>query len=103
MSESWSDDGYVFTRAEDGSYTVRTDTDNIRYTDVFTVTVPLHKDISFLDWSDPENPDGLVQKGYGDLLALLLEDTNFSPYNTRLTFDENGKLVGFLYTYSPWN
>ena len=96
-------DGYVFTRAEDGSYTVRTDTDNIRYTDVFTVTVPLHKDISFLDWSDPENPDGPVQKGYGDLLALLLEDTNFSPYNTRLTFDENGKLVGFLYTYSPWN
>lgn len=96
-------DGYVFTRAEDGSYTVRTDTDNIRYTDVFTVTVPLHKDISFLDWSDPENLDGPVQKGYGDLLALLLEDTNFSPYNTRLTFDENGKLVEFLYTYSPWN
>ena len=84
-------------------YTVRTETDNILYTDVFTITVPLEKDISFLDWSDPENLEAPVKKGYEELLDLLLEDTNFAPYNTRVTFDEYGKLVEFLYTYSPWN
>ena len=96
-------DGYSFTKAEDGSYTVRTETDNILYTDVFTITVPLEKDIAFLDWSDPENLDAPVEKGYDELLDLLLEDTNFAPYNTKVTFDETGKLVEFLYTYSPWN
>ena len=98
-----SNDGYSFSRAEDGSYVVRTETDNILYTEVFTITVPLEKDISFLDWSDPENLEAPVKKGYDELLALLLEDTNFAPYNTKITFDENGKLVEFLYSYSPWN
>jgi len=98
-----SNEGYIFTKAEDGCYTVRTETDNILYTDVFTITVPLEKDISFLDWSDPENLEAPVKKGYEELLDLLLEDTNFAPYNTRVTFDEYGKLVEFLYTYSPWN
>lgn len=98
-----SNEGYSFTKAEDGCYTVRTDTDNILYTDLFTITVPLEKDISFLDWSDPENLEAPVKKGYSELLDLLLEDTNFAPYNTRVTFDENGKLVEFIYTYSPWN
>lgn len=96
-------EGYSFTKTEDGCYTVRTETDNILYTDVFTITVPLEKDISFLDWSDPENLEAPVKKGYDELLDLLLEDTGFAPYNTRVTFDENGKLVEFLYTYSPWN
>ena len=95
--------GYSFTREEDGSYTVRTDTDYILYTDVFSITVPLEKDISFLDWSDPENLEEPVKKGFDELISLLQEDTNFSPYNTRVTFDENGKLVEFLYTYSPFN
>ena len=98
-----SNEGYIFTKADDGCYTVRTETDNILYTDVFTTTVPLEKDISFLDWSDPENLEAPVKKGYDELLDLLLEDTDFAPYNTRLTFDENGKLAEFLYTYSPWN
>ena len=53
--------------------------------------------------SDPENLEAPVKKGYAELLDLLLEDTNFSPYNTKVTFDENGKLSEFLYTYSPWN
>ena len=98
-----NDTGYFFTKAEDGSYTVRTDTENILYTEVFTVTVPLEKDISFLDWSDPENLEAPVKKGYDELIDLLTEDTNFAPYNTKVTFDENGKLTEFLYTYSPWN
>ena len=97
------DNNYLFTKAEDGCYTVHTDTDNIVYTEIFTITVPLEKDISFLDWSDPENLEGPVKKGFDELLDLLLEGRNFSPYNTKVTFDENGKLVEFLYTYSPWN
>ena len=95
--------GYCFTKAEDGTYTVTTDTDNPFYTEVFTVKVPLEKDVRFLDWSDPENMEGPVERGFDELLDLLLEGTNFSPYNTRVTFDENGKLVEFLYNYSPWN
>ncbi|MBO7663677.1 MAG: hypothetical protein J6U01_09930 [Clostridia bacterium] len=95
--------GYTFTRTEDGCYVARTDTENRFYTDLFTMKVPLSKDIRFLDWSNPENLEAPVEKGYDELLDLLLADTNFSPYNTRLTFDENGNLTEFLYTYSPWN
>ena len=98
-----NDEGYYFIKADDGCYAVRTDTENIVYTEVFTVKVLLEKDVRFLDWSDPENLDEPVKKGYDELIDLLLEDTNFSPYNTKVTFDENGKLVEFLYTYSPWN
>ena len=96
-------DGYIFTKAEDGTYTVRTETDNILYTEVFTVTVPLDKDVRFLDGSNPENLEEAVKKGYEELLDLLLGDTSFAPYNTKVTFDENGKLVEILYTYSPFN
>ena len=96
-------DEYSFTRMKDGYYVARTETDNMFYTDLFTITVPLEKDISFLDWSDPENLEAPVKKGYEELLDLLLADRNFSPYNTKVTFDANGKLVEFLYTYSPWN
>jgi hypothetical protein len=97
-------DACSFFKAEDGTaYIAVTDTDNPFYTDIFTVTVPLEKDIIFLDWSDPENLDAPVKRGYADLITLIQEGTNFSPYNTRITFDENGKLVEFLYTYSPWN
>ncbi len=96
-------DEYFFNRTEDGSYVARTETDNMFYTEVFSITIPLEKDIRFLDWSDPENLEEPVKKGYEELLDLLLADTNFAPYNTKVTFDENGKLVEFLYTYSPWN
>ena len=97
------EDAYIFTRNADGSYTVTTDTDFPCWTEVFTVTVPLEKDISFLDWSDPENLDEPVKLGFDELLDLLYRDTSFAPYNTRVTFDENGKLVELLYNYSPWN
>jgi len=96
-------DEYVFSKTDDGYYVARTDTDNMFYTEIFTITIPLEKDISFLDWSDPENLTGPVKKGYSELLDLLLEDTNFAPYNTTVTFDGNGKLVEMLYNYSPWN
>lgn len=96
--------GYSFFKAEDGAaYIVTTDTDNPLYTDVFMVTVPLEKDIRFLDGSDPEKLGEPVQRTFDDLLALIQDGTNFFPYNTKVTFDEDGKLVEFLYSYSPWN
>jgi len=96
--------GYTFTKTEDGSaYIANTDTENPFYTDLFTITVPLEKDIQFLDWSDPENLGEPVKKEFNDLLTLIQDGTNFSAYNTKVTFDENGKLVEFLYLYSPWN
>ena len=97
------DEGYSFCKGEDGTYTVTTDTENPFYTDIFTVTVPLEKDISFLDWSDPENLDEPVKRGFDELLDHLQNGTSFAPYNTKVTFDGDGKLVEFLYNYSPWN
>ena len=96
-------DAYSFYKNEDGTYTVTTDTDYPFWTDIFTVTVPLEKDISFLDWSDPENLKEPVKLGFNELLDHLHDGTNFSPYNTQVTFNENGELVEFLYNYSPWN
>ena len=94
---------YFFYMEEDGSYTVTTDGEYPFWTEVFSVTVPLEKDVRFLDWSDPENQGEPVPLGFDALRDLLQVDTNFSPYNTCVTFDENGKLVEFLYSYSPWN
>ena len=96
-------DVYYFYKTEDGTYIASTETDYPFYTEIFTVKVPLQKDISFLDWSDPENLEEPVKLGFDQLLDHLLEGTNFAPYNTRVTFDENGKLVEVLYSYSPWN
>ena len=96
--------GYSFFKAEDGdAYLAATDTEHPFYTEVFTVKVPLEKDVSFLDGSDPENLNAPVKLGFDELLNHLLEGTSFAPYNTKVTFDENGKLVELLYTYSPWN
>ena len=96
-------DVYCFSKNEDGYYTACTETDYPFWSEIFTISVPLEKDISFLDWSDPENLDEPVKLGFDELLDYLLEGTNFSPNNTQVTFDGNGKLVEFLYTYSPWN
>ena len=98
-----SENIYIFNKAEDGSYIVTTDTDYPIWTEVFTVKVPLEKDIAFLDWGDPENLEGPVKLGFEELLDLLYAETSLAPYNTKVTFDENGKLVEFLYTYSPFN
>ena len=98
-----NDDTYSFTRTEEGYYTVTTDTDYPFWTDIFAITVPLEKDIRFLDWSDPENLEEPGKRGFDELLDCLLSETDFAPYNTQVTFDENGKLVELLYNYSPWN
>ena len=98
-----NNEGYSFYKMEDGTYVASTETDYPFYTEIFTVKVPLEKDISFLDWSDPENLDDPVKLGFNELVDHLLEGTDFAPYNTRVTFDENGKLVELLYNYSPWN
>lgn len=96
--------GYCFFKAEDGeAYIATTETEYPLWTEIFTIKVPLAKDISFLDWSDPENLTAPVQLGFGELLDHLLNNTDFTPNNTRLTFDADGKLVEFLYSYSPWN
>ena len=103
FGDGGNDDTYSFTRTEDGNYTVTTDTDYPFWTDIFAITVPLEKDISFLDWSDPANLEEPVKRGFDELLDCLLSETDFAPYNTQVTFDENGKLVELLYNYSPWN
>ena len=103
IAKGFNDDAYSFFKTEGGTYIAATDTDNPFWTEVFTIKVPLEKDITFLDWSDPENLDEPVKLGFVELLDHLLEGTAFFPDNTQLTFDENGKLVEFLYNYSPWN
>jgi len=96
-------DAYSFFKAEDGeAYIATTDTDYPFYTEIFTVTVPLEKDISFMDWSDPENLEGPVKRGFDEFIVLLQNGDNFAPYNTRVTFDEDGKLAELLYSYAPF-
>ena len=94
---------YSFWKTEEGTYIASTVPDYPLYAEVFTIKVPLEKDVIFLDWSDPENLDEPVKLGFDELLDHLLEGTAFFPDNTQITFDENGKLVEFLYNYSPWN
>ncbi|MBR6185084.1 MAG: hypothetical protein IKQ41_02380 [Clostridia bacterium] len=96
-------DAYSFCKLEDGSYAAVTEYEYPFWTDIFTVEVPLEKDIRFLDWSDPENLDAPVALGLDELLDHLINGTVFSPYNTQVSFDENGRLIELLYTYSPWN
>ena len=98
-----SGEGYILNKEEDGCYSIITETEYPIYNNVFTITVPLSKDISFLDWSDPENMEAPVKKGYAELVDLILGETSFAPYNTKVTFDENGMLTEILYTYSPFN
>jgi hypothetical protein len=98
-----SNDSYSFNKTGNGTYLATTDTDYPFWTEIFTIRVPLEKDVSFLDWSDPENLEAPVQLGFSELLMHLEAGTNFSPYNTDVTFDENGKLAKFLYSYSPFN
>ena len=98
-----SGEEFSFWKTEDGTYIASTIPDYPLYSEVFTIKVPLGKDIVFLDWSDPENLDEPVKLGYDELLDHLLEGTDFAPYNTRVTFDGNGKLTELLYDYSPWN
>ena len=101
--KSGDNEDYSFWKTEEGTYIASTVPDYPLYSEVFTIKVPLEKDIRFLDWSDPENLDEPVILGFNELLDHLLEGTNFAPYNTRVTFDENGKLIELLYNYSPWN
>ncbi|MBR5109866.1 MAG: hypothetical protein IK099_06690 [Clostridia bacterium] len=96
-------DAYSFYKLEDGSYAAKMENDYPFWTDVFTVEVPLEKDVKFLDWSNPENLDAPVELGFDELLDRLIDGTDFAAYNTQVTFDENGKLVELLYSYSPWN
>ncbi len=103
VADGFQNDAYSFYRTEEGDYIAVNETEYPFWTEVFTIKVPLEKDIRFLDWSDPENLEAPVQRGFDELLDQLLEEANFSPYNTQVTFDENGKLTELLYTYSPWN
>ncbi len=97
-------EGYSFFKDEDGNYIATTDTDYPFWTEVFSFKVPVEKDISFLDWSNPENLKEPVKLGYDEFLDHLLEEKRrFTANNTRLTFDENGKLVEILLNYSPWD
>ena len=96
-------DGYAFFKDEDGAYIAITETDYPFWTEVFSFKAPVGKDVSFLDWSDPENLKAPVKLGYGEFLDYLLGGRSFTANNTRLTFDENGKLVEILLNYSPWD
>lgn len=92
-------EGYLFTRI-DGRYLLTTDYSYPIWARLFFMEVPIEKDIKFIDWTGEEP----VEKGYDELIELLTdEDTNIAPYNTTVTFDENGNMVEFKYVSSPYN
>jgi len=96
------DEAYYFFKDEAGTYIATNETDNPYWKDVFTVEVPLEKEVVFRDFSDPEAKEATVL-GFRELLQKLTDGVSFQPYNAQVTFDENGKLTVFEYTYSPWN
>jgi len=96
-------ENYVFFKDEDGAYIATTDTDYPFWTEVFSFKAPVGKDVAFLDWSNPENLKEPVKLGYEEFVDYLLSGRGFTANNTRLTFDENGKLVEILLNYSPWD
>lgn len=92
-------EGYLFSKI-DGRYRLTTETNYPLWARLFMMDVPIEKDVKFVDWTGEEP----VEKGYDELIELLTdEDTNIAPYNTTITFDENGNMVEFKYVSSPYN
>lgn len=93
---------YSFTKGEDGTYTLVDEYDFEAWKPSFTVDVLLEKDIVFSDAGDPDAAEP-VMLGFSELTERLWEGVMFEPYNTKMTFDGNGKLTRLDYTYAPWN
>lgn len=92
-------EGYLFSKI-DGRYLLTTETNYPLWARLFMMDVPIEKDVKFVDWTGEEP----VEKGYDELIELLTsEGVNISPYNTTISFDENGKMVEFKYVDSPFN
>ena len=92
-------EGYLFSKI-DGRYLLTTETNYPLWARLFMMDVPVEKDVKFVDWTGEEP----VEKGYDELIELLTsEGVNISPYNTTITFDENGKMAEFKYVSSPYN
>ena len=92
-------EGYLFNKI-DGRYLLTTETNYPIWARLFMMDVPIEKDVKFVDWTGEEP----VEKGYDELIELLTsEGVNISPYNTTISFDENGKMVEFKYVASPFN
>ena len=93
-------EAYLFSKREDGRCLLMTEFNYPIWANLFMMEVPIEKDIKFIDWTGEEP----VEKGYDELIELLvIEDANIAPYNTTVTFDENGKMTEFKYVDSPFN
>lgn len=93
-------EAYLFSKREDGRCLLMTEFNYPIWANLFMMEVPIEKDIKFIDWTGEEP----VEKGYDELIELLvIEDANIAPYNTTVTFDENGNMVEFKYVSSPYN
>ena len=104
--------GYVLTgewytiflyENDEGMYYAVTDTEHRFYKKAFAIEAPAQSDLRFRDWSDPE-ADAPLELTLKDLLTRYAnEDIHSMPDNTEITFDEEGRLVEFMYRYTPWN
>ena len=92
----------IFTRQEDGSYTLTNENDYPFWRETFSFDVPADAGLVYLDWSDPEAEEP-VRRTLADYIADYQDDTLFDANNTQITFDESGRLTQLLRNYSPWN
>ena len=92
----------IFTREEDGRYSLTDDTDYPFWRTTFSFDVPADADLVYLDWSDPE-AEAPVQRTLLDYIEDYQNDTLFDENNTQITFDGDGRLTQLLRNYSPWN
>lgn len=94
---------YSFYKLTEDTCVAHTDTGYPFYTELFTISVDADETVRFLDWSDPENLDGPVERSFSDLVEMLNDGIIFDATNTKITFTPEGKLSEILYSYTPWN
>ena len=87
---------------EDGTYTISNQNDYPFWRDAVSFDIRLDSDLVYSDWSDPE-ADEPTKRTVDELMKEVTDDRLFDANNTKVTFDENGKLTIFECTYSPFN
>ena len=97
------DDELCFYKSEDGNYIVANEHDYPYWRETVTFEIEADKGLIFRDWSDPEADDP-TDRTIADLMFELSESNRlFDANNTKVTFDENGRLILFELGYSPFN
>ena len=94
----------ILTKNDAGLYTAISDTETSFFKNLFLIEADVGgSDFRFVDASAGDDVPPTVLNVQEMVKKLSNGEIHSNEDNTKITFDENGKLVEFLYTYSPWN